>query len=88
MSREHTKPGWVKMRFPERIKLRAKARREKALRTSIGRKIATKCHLSTGRSIQYFIPYIQQIFSNKPRDSKSIADWLELDEEMIEYLKQ
>lgn len=88
MSREHTKSGWVKMRFPERIKLRAKARRERSLRTSIGRKIAAKNHLSTSRSIQYFIPYIKQIFNNKPRDAKLIIDWLELDEEMIEYLKR
>ncbi|TRO46134.1 replication factor C large subunit [Candidatus Bathyarchaeota archaeon] len=88
MSREYTKSGWVKMRFPERIKLRAQARRERSLRTSIGRKIAAKNHLSTSRSIQYFIPYIKQIFNNKPRDAKLIIDWLELDEEMIEYLKR
>jgi replication factor C large subunit len=88
MSREYTKPGWVKMRFPERIKIKAKARRERALRTSIGKKIAAKNHLSTNRSIQYYIPYIKQIFHNKPRDAKSIIDWLELDDEMIEYMKK
>jgi len=86
MSRERTKPAWVKMSFPERIRLKGKIRRENAVKGAIGRKIAAKCHISTAGAIQHFIPYIRQIFENDQKDAEKIAQWLDLDEEMIEYL--
>jgi len=86
MSREWTKPAWTKMRFPERIKLRGKLRRQRALREAIGRKIASRCHTSTADAIKQFIPYIRQIFENDG-EATEVARWLELDDEMVEYLQ-
>ncbi len=86
MSREQTKPGWIKMRFPERIKLLSRLRRHRALRTSIGRKIASKCHISTAGAIRYYVPYVKQLLEGDPESAEAISTWLELDEDMKEYL--
>jgi len=86
MARERTKPAWVKMTFPERIKLKAKVRRQNAMKGAIGRKIAAKCHISSAGAVQHFIPYIKQILKNDPKDAEQIVQWLDLDDEMITNL--
>jgi replication factor C large subunit len=86
MSREQTKPGWIKMRFPERIKLLSRLRRHRALRTSIGRKIASKCHISTAGAIRYYMPYVKQLLESDLESAEAISTWLELDEDMKQYL--
>ncbi|MCJ7761685.1 hypothetical protein MUP59_11190, partial [Candidatus Bathyarchaeota archaeon] len=86
MSREHAKTGWVKMRFPERLKLKAKARRQKALRIAIGRKIASKCHTSTNNAIKYYLPYVKQMLEEESETAEELVRWLDLDEEMTESL--
>lgn len=86
MSREHAKTGWVKMRFPERLKLKAKARRQKALKIAIGRKIASKCHTSTNNAIKYYLPYVKQMLEEESETAEELVRWLDLDEEMTESL--
>jgi replication factor C large subunit len=86
MSRERTKPSWVKMSFPERIKLKGRMKRENNLKVEIGRKISMRCHISTAGAIQYFIPYIKQIFKNNRGEAERIARWLDLDDGMVNYL--
>ena len=86
VSRERTKPGWIKMSFPERIKLKGKARRTKALREAIGRKIAAKCHTSTSGAAKDFLPYVKQIFTSNRKMAEQMSVWLNLDKEMVEYL--
>ncbi|MEM3004992.1 MAG: replication factor C large subunit [Candidatus Bathyarchaeia archaeon] len=86
MARERTKPSWVKMSFPERIKLKGGLRRESNLKFEIGRKISQRCHISTTGAIKYFIPYIKHIFKNNQGEAERIARWLELDEGMVKYL--
>jgi replication factor C large subunit len=86
VSRERTKPAWIKMSFPERIKLKGKVRRTKALREAIGRKIAAKCHTSTSGAVKDFLPYVKRIFTSNKKMAEQMSVWLNLDEEMIEYL--
>ncbi|MBS7623289.1 replication factor C large subunit [Candidatus Bathyarchaeota archaeon] len=86
MARERTKPSWVKMSFPERIKLKGKMKRESGLKVEIGRKISLRCHISKAGAIQYFIPYLKQIFKNNRGEAERISRWLDLDEGMVKYL--
>jgi len=85
MSRERTKPRWVKMNFPERIRLKSKVRKARALREAIGRKIAAKCHTSTSGAVRDFLPYVKQMFAGNRKMAEQITKWLDLDEEMIKY---
>lgn len=86
MSREHTKPAWTPMRFPSKIMSLSRTRKERALRAAIGARIGARSHLSSRAAERYFLPYIYFIFENNPKMASEIADWLGLDEEMVEYL--
>ncbi|MEM3049074.1 MAG: hypothetical protein QXK72_07680, partial [Candidatus Bathyarchaeia archaeon] len=83
MSREKSKLTWVKMKFPERIRLRSKIMKEKDIQDSVTRKIASKCHTSTYEAKRCFVPYIKQILNSKSNDAWKVASWLDLDDEMI-----
>jgi replication factor C large subunit len=85
MSKEKSKPTWVKMKFPERIRLRGKIMREKAIQDAVARKIASKCHTSTYEAKSCFIPYVKQILNSKSNDAWKVASWLGLDEEIIKH---
>ncbi|MBS7650480.1 MAG: replication factor C large subunit [Candidatus Bathyarchaeia archaeon] len=83
MSREKSKLTWVKMKFPERIRLRSKIMKEKDIQDSVTRKIASECHTSTYEAKRCFVPYIKQILNSKSNDAWKVASWLDLDDEMI-----
>ncbi|MGQ9542753.1 MAG: replication factor C large subunit [Candidatus Bathyarchaeia archaeon] len=86
MSRERTKPAWVKVKFPERIRLRSKVMKDKVIQDAIARRVANKCHISTYGAKRHFIPYISQIFGSNLNDASKIAAWLGLNDDMIKYL--
>ena len=86
-SRQLTKTsGWIPFRFPEKIRMLSRTKGERALQFNIGLKIRKKCHLSARRSIKEVIPYLRIILQNNPETAAGLSNWLELDEEMVEYL--
>ncbi|WP_455277229.1 replication factor C large subunit [[Eubacterium] cellulosolvens] len=87
MAREKTKPAWIPMKFPQRISLMSRTMRERALMRGLGNKIGSKCHLSSKSSVRDFVPYLRIIMKNDTASASSLEKWLELDEEMINYLK-
>jgi len=87
MARERTKPaGFVPLRFPERIRMLSKTRSERLMQGQIGLKIKRKCHISANRARKEILPYMRIIFENNVKMAAETAKWLDLDEEMIEYL--
>ena len=87
MARERTKPAWIPMKFPQRISLMSRTMRERALMRGVGSKIGSKCHLSSKSSVRDFVPYLRIIIKNNAKSASSLEKWLELNEEMINYLK-
>ncbi len=86
MSKEWTKPAWTPMRFPSRIISLSRTKRERALRSAIGAKIGAKSHLSSRAAQKHFLPYLSFVFQNNSEMASEIAGWLDLDEEMVQYL--
>ncbi|MDH5690450.1 MAG: replication factor C large subunit [Candidatus Bathyarchaeota archaeon] len=87
VARQRTKSsGWIPFRFPEKIRLLSRTKGERALQTSIGMKIRRRCHMSAVRSIKEAMPYLKIIFENNSEMAAGLSKWLDLDEDMIEYL--
>lgn len=87
VSRQRTKSsGWIPFRFPEKIRLLSRTKGERALQKSIGMKIRRRCHMSAVRSIKEAMPYLKIIFENNSEMAAGLSNWLDLDEDMIEYL--
>jgi replication factor C large subunit len=87
MARERTQPaGFVPLKFPERIKLLSQTRAERQMKSAIGVKIKKRCHTSTKAATRDILPYIRIIFENNAENAAGLAKWLDLDEEMIDYM--
>ena len=87
ISRERTKPAWIPMKFPQRIALMMRTRRERAMLREIGNKIGKRCHVSSKDSIKIFLPYLKIISKANEEMASSIEKWLDLEEGMVTYLK-
>ena len=86
-ARQHSKSsGWIPFRFPEKLRLLSTTKGERALQLSIGMKIWKRCHVSATGSVKKVIPYLKIIFENNPEMAAGLSDWLDLDDDMIEYL--
>lgn len=87
MARQHSKSsGWVPFKFPQRIKMLSRSKAERGLQLRIGFKIKRKFHISANRAAKEILPYLRIIFKNNLEIAAKIAKWLDLDEDMIEYL--
>ena len=87
MARERSKlSGWVPYKFPEKMRLLSMSRGERAMKTQIGMKIRKKCHISAVTAVKEILPYLRIIFENNKEMAEGLAEWLDLDEDMIEYL--
>lgn len=87
MARQNSKvSGWIPFKFPSRIMMLSRSKAERALRSSIGLKIKRKCHISAARASKEVLPYLRIIFKNDVHMAAGIAKWLDLDEEMVEYI--
>jgi replication factor C large subunit len=87
VARERTKSsGWIPFRFPEKIRYLSRTRKERALQTAIGMKVRRRCHMSATRSVKEVQPYLKIIFENNTEMAAGLSKWLDLEEEMIEYL--
>ena len=89
MARQNTKVhGWIPFRFPGRIRMLSRSKAERAMKLSIGHKIKRKSHISAVRASKEVLPYLKIIFKNDVEMSAGIAKWLDLDQEMVEYLAE
>jgi len=87
VSRQRSKSsGWIPFRFPEKIRMLSRTKGERALQTALGMKIRKRCHISATRSTKEVMPYLKIIFENNPEIAAGLSKWLDLDEDMIEYL--
>jgi replication factor C large subunit len=87
MARQNTKPGgWIPFKFPTRIQMLSRSKAERAMQLGIGYKIKRKCHISAVRATKEILPYLKIIFKNNAHMAAGIAKWLDLDQEMIEYI--
>jgi replication factor C large subunit len=87
VSRQRSKSsGWIPFRFPEKIRMLSRTKGERALQTALGMKIRKRCHISASRSAKEVMPYLKIIFENNPDIAAGLSSWLDLDEDMIEYL--
>jgi replication factor C large subunit len=87
MARQNSKvSGWIPFKFPSRIMMLSRSKAERAMRSSIGLKIKRKCHISVARASKEVLPYLRIIFKNNVLMAAGIAKWLDLDEEMVEYI--
>jgi len=56
------------------------------MRSQIGMKIRKKCHVSSVVAVKEFLPYLRIVFESNVGMASGIAEWLGLDEDMVEYL--
>jgi len=81
-------PGWVPFKFPGRIRYLSSERADRAMLHAIGMKTKRRCHVSSFRAVKEIIPYLRIIFENDPEMAAGLAKWLDLDEDMINYLTE
>jgi replication factor C large subunit len=87
MARQNTKAhGWIPFKFPTRIQMLSRSKAERAMQLNIGQKIKRKCHISANRTSKEILPFLKIIFKNNADMAVGLAKWLDLDEEMVEYL--
>ena len=87
MARQNSQvQGWIPYKFPSRIMALSRTKAQRALRKNIGLKIKRKFHISATRAPTEVLPYLRIIFKNDVHKAAGIAKWLDLDEEMIEYI--
>ena len=85
MARRHPY-HFVKYRFPSRMLLLSRTKESRQIRDRVLERIARKTHISRRGAALEYLPYIRAIFHANPQMGAGIARWLELNEEMIEYI--
>jgi replication factor C large subunit len=80
--------GWIPFKFPQRIQMLSRSKAERAVQLNIGFKIKRRCHVSANRASKEILPYLKIIFTNNPKMAAGIAKWLDLNDEMVEYLAE
>jgi replication factor C large subunit len=80
---------WVIPYFrpPGRIDHLRRSWRSRRLMEDLTLKIAAKCHISKRAALREVVPYIRAIFQEDVKTGISIAQWLELEEGTIKWLR-
>jgi replication factor C large subunit len=77
--------GWVPMKFPQRIMAMSRSREVRELRKNIGLKIGSKCHVSSRRAIQQYLPVLRLMYEKRPEEFAQVAEWLGAKTELDQY---
>ena len=80
--------GWVPMKFPQRIMAMSRSRGARELRKNLGLKIGTKCHVSSRRAVQQYLPMLRLMFEKRPEEFAQTAEWLGAKAELDEYFSE
>ena len=78
--------GFVPMKFPQRIMSMSRTRGTRELRRGVGAAIGSRCHLSSRRAVQLYLPLVQLVYEHDKEKYGEIADWLESRERLNELL--
>jgi len=73
---------------PAKIMLLARTKTERELRKNICLRVGSKCHVSSRVANNDFLPFMKIAFRNDAPLATSLASWLQLEDEMVKYLKQ
>ncbi len=85
MARRHPY-HFVKYKFPSRMLILSKTKEVRQIRDRVLERIARKAHISKRGAATEYLPFLRVIFRANPKMAAGIAKWLELNEEMIEYV--
>jgi replication factor C large subunit len=79
--------GWPsnQVKFSQKLTAMSRSKVQRNRIREIGRRIGRKCHISSKNAMDRIVPYLKGIFTVNPKYGASIAQWLELDEDMIAY---
>src|SRR5438445_9889949 len=77
--------GCVPMKFPQLIMAMSRPRGVRELRKNIGLKIGSKCHVSSRRAVQQYLPMLGLMFEKSPEEFARSAEWLGARAELEEY---
>lgn len=86
LSRVGGRGKWAPFKFPQRIMMMSRSKKDRAIVSEIGRKIGRKCHVSSKKAIVEILPYIKIIFENDREMAEKISRWLNLDDSMRKYI--
>src|SRR3972149_4268541 len=86
MAKKTPTGGFVPMKFPQRISSMSRTRGTRELRRAVGTAIGYKCHLSSRRAAQLYLPVIQFIREHDPEKYGEIAGWLGSRDDLEELL--
>jgi replication factor C large subunit len=76
----------VRFQAPSSGVLMGRTRASRAVRDSVAKKIAKRCHTSSREARKHFLPYINVIFKCDKKVANRMAEELELEEPEINYL--
>ena len=88
LSKKERYPGFNKYTRTTRILKMWMFNQKNAKRKSIAGKIAEKTHTSSRRAIQDTLPYVRVIFKKNKAEAEKLAEYFELDDAEIDYLKK
>jgi replication factor C large subunit len=78
----------IRFQAPSSGKLMGRTRAVRAVRDSIAKKIAERCHTSSRNARKHFLPYMGVIFKHDKKAAARIASELELGDAEAEYLEK
>ncbi len=78
--------GFVPMKFPQRIASMSRTRGARELRRRVGAIIGSRCHLSSRRAAQLYLPLIRTVREHDGEKYGLIAEWLGSSQELEELL--
>lgn len=81
------KAGGGRFGYPSYRKVYGRSKKKRGIRDSLAEKIKEEYHVSTGRAIKGFLPYLSTIFQNDDEAADKISKELELEEKEIDFLE-
>jgi replication factor C large subunit len=85
-ARQRTPRRWVSFKFPQRIKVMSRTRRERRLRRDLGLKLKAGLHMGSNAIVRGVLPYLKILFQNDPETATKMTEQFDLDEKMVQYL--
>ncbi|MEM2136957.1 MAG: replication factor C large subunit [Candidatus Methanomethylicia archaeon] len=79
---------FVKYSFPERIRILQRSMEIRGLMNEIAKLIVKKCHVSSYTAMSDYLPILKIIFQNNLEMAAGLSLWLDLNEQMIEFLSR
>jgi len=85
-ARQRTPRRWVSFKFPQRIQVMSRTRRERRLRRDLGLKLKAELHMGSNAIVREVLPYLKILFQNDPETATKLTEQFALDKKMVQYL--